>query len=63
MAETTCLLNMRTRKGTGGSNPPLSAQNIRGVAPPLRTTSEDEAVRLHRTKLNDSIESDKQFLL
>ena len=25
MAETTCLLNMRARNRTGGSNPPLSA--------------------------------------
>ena len=28
MAETNSLLNCRTRKGTGGSNPPLSANNI-----------------------------------
>ena len=26
MAETTCLLNMRARNRTGGSNPPLSAK-------------------------------------
>ncbi len=27
MAETTCLLNMRARNRTGGSNPPLSAKS------------------------------------
>jgi len=28
VAETNSLLNCRTRKGTGGSNPPLSAINF-----------------------------------
>lgn len=32
MAETSSLLNCRTGNRTGGSNPPLSAARIRGVA-------------------------------